>query len=348
MRRHAKVLVGLGGLVVVVTAALAGCTPVAPPAATTPSSAARLVVSGDLAAHDPDLIAGQQGAPWFVYSTGDESIGDGNIQIRESSDGHNWKLLGTAWTKKPSWLSTAVPGVGPLWAPMLIEHDGTWFMYYAASTFGSNRSVIALATNTTLDPRAPAYGWVDRGVVIASHTSDDFNAIDPTIIDDPSGTPWMAFGSFWGGIQLVKLQWPSGGLADAAIVQQIAYRGSPPDAIEGATILEHGGAYFLIVSRDLCCQGVASTYNMAVGRAATVQGPYLDRQGHPMVDDGGSVLLASSGSQIGPGGESYSNGYLAWHFYDAKVDGATTLAIQRLGWTADGWPSLDASSLNRK
>jgi NAD(P)-dependent dehydrogenase (short-subunit alcohol dehydrogenase family) len=25
-----------------------------------------------------------------------------------------------------------------------------------------------------------------------------------------SPTPWMAFGSFWSGIQLIQLQWPSG------------------------------------------------------------------------------------------------------------------------------------------
>ena len=54
-----------------------------------------------------------------------------------------------------------------LWAPELIEHDGTWYLYYSASTFGSNRSVIALATNTTLDPDDPDYEWVDQGEVLA-------------------------------------------------------------------------------------------------------------------------------------------------------------------------------------
>ncbi|GEL96778.1 hypothetical protein [Cellulomonas terrae] len=36
-----------------------------------------------------------------------------------------------------------------------------------------------------------------------------YNAIDPGGITDADGTPWMAFGSFWGGIQLVELAWPS-------------------------------------------------------------------------------------------------------------------------------------------
>jgi arabinan endo-1,5-alpha-L-arabinosidase len=328
LRRSAAPLAALVAILLVIS--LAGCSSVSP----------RLSVSGDLAAHDPSLVVGQRGSPWFVYSTGDTSIGDGNIEIRESSDGKVWKLIGTVWKKKPAWLSKAVPGVSNLWAPELFSHDGIWYMYYAASTFGSNTSVIALATNTTLDPSKPGYHWVDRGLVIASHSSDNFNAIDPTIIDDKAGTGWMAFGSFWGGIQLVKLSWPSGKLANSSPPRQIAYRGSPPDAIEGSTILKHGGYYFLIVSRDLCCRGIGSTYNMAFGRAKSVEGPYLDKQGHPMVDDGGTPLLASRGNQIGPGGESYSHGYLAWHFYNGALGGATTLAIQKLGWTSDGWPTL--------
>jgi arabinan endo-1,5-alpha-L-arabinosidase len=319
-----------GASAVVVALALAGCS----------SSDSRFQLSGDLAAHDPDIVAGQNGSPWYVYSTGDESIGDGNIEIRSSTDGHDWKLVGTVWKTKPTWLTKTVKGVSNLWAPELFHHGGTWYLYYAASTFGSNNSVIALATNTTLDPRSSKYKWVDKGVVIASHSTDNYNAIDPTIIDDASGQGWMAFGSFWGGIQLVKIAWPSGKLASTAKPTNIAYRGAPPDAIEGSTIIRHGGYYYLIVSLDICCQGAASTYNMGMGRSKNVAGPYVGKTGHPLLDDGTSPLLATVGNQVGPGGESYSHGYLAWHFYDANVGGATTLAIQKLGWTASGWPSL--------
>jgi arabinan endo-1,5-alpha-L-arabinosidase len=329
VRRRSRWLIAVVGAVSLALV-LAGCS----------APASRLAVTGDLAAHDPSIIVGEHGAPWYVYSTGDIAVGGGNLEIRESSDGRDWKLVGSAWPKTPAWITKAVPGVTNLWAPMLYHHDGIWYLYYAASSFGSNNSVIALATNRTLDPKSADYRWVDRGLVIASHTTDDFNAIDPTIIEDASGTPWMAFGSFWSGIQLVRLKWPTGKLANDDPPKQIAYRGSAPDAIEGATLIRHGGAYFLIVSRDLCCRGVGSTYNMAVGRATSIQGPYLDQSGHPLVDGGGTLLLATKGNEIGPGGESYSNGYLAWHFYDGNVDGATTLAIQKLGWTKDGWPTL--------
>ena len=153
-----------------------------------------IALTGDLATHDPALVAGGPGEPWYVFSTG-STEGDGNIQIRRSVDGLDWESLGEVWTKKPEWLVEAVPGVSNLWAPEVIKHDGTWYLYYAASTFGSNQSVIALATNTTLDPADPHYKWVNRGAVVTSTTADDFNAIDPGIVEDAHG-PWMAFGSF--------------------------------------------------------------------------------------------------------------------------------------------------------
>ena len=75
-----------------------------------------------------------------------------------------------------------MPDVENLWAPEVYEHDGTWYLYYSASTFGSNRSAIGLLTATTLDPEDPAYGWTDRGEVVRSEPGrDDWNAIDPGI-----------------------------------------------------------------------------------------------------------------------------------------------------------------------
>src|SRR5690606_5040017 len=190
-------------------------------------------LSGDLAAHDPALVVGDEGEKWYVFATGHESKGDGNIQIRSSSDGRKWTYEGTVWDEIPEWIKEAVPGVKNIWAPEVYEANGMYYLYYAASTWGHNQSVIGLATNETLDPSDPAYEWVDRGEVIRSDPDDDYNAIDPAIIEDGSGTPWMAFGSYWSGIRLVKLDWPSGKLADPdAEPRHIVDRKAAPNAVE--------------------------------------------------------------------------------------------------------------------
>ena len=115
-------------------------------------------------------------------------------------------------------------------------------------------------------------------------------------------------------------------------------------AVEASSILEHAGKFYLFVSFDQCCKGVASTYNMRVGRADRIEGPYLDRDGKDMRQGGGSLLLATSGRFVGPGGEEplkTSKGeMLAYHYYDGEEAGASKLQLSPIGWTADGWPEL--------
>ena len=307
-----------------------------------PSVATALDVSGDLAAHDPALVVGDEGEPWYVFATGDESRDGGAPRVLTSPDGREWTDIGAVWdaTTEPAWVRDVVPGVKNFWAPDVYEHDGTYYLYWSASTFGSNTSVIGLHTSTSLDPEDPDHGWVDKGQVVASTGSDEFNAIDPGVVIDAAGTPWLAFGSFWSGIRMVELSWPDGMPVDpSAEPLRLADRGVPPNAIEAPSIVRHGDWYYLFVSIDSCCQGLASTYRIAVGRSAGVTGPYLDHTGTPLLEGGGTILLGSDGLMVGPGGQSASQGYLAFHYYDERLGGAFQLAIRELGWK-DGWPVL--------
>jgi arabinan endo-1,5-alpha-L-arabinosidase len=321
-------------LAAVVVLVVTGC---AAPAAGPEPQTKPAELTGDFFTHDPALVKGEGGEPWFIYSTGNGQVADGNIQVRRSKDGVDWEYAGEVWQEKPAWLTAAVPGVDNLWAPELYEKDGTWYLYYSASTFGKNLSVIALATNTTLDPDDPAYEWVDRGQVLSSK-GQRFNAIDPGIAEDENGTPWMSFGSFWTGLQLVELEWPTGLRVDAGEPLTIADRKAPPNAIEAPYILPHDGKYYLFFSRDFCCQGLESTYNIAVGRAERISGPYVDAEGKELLDGGGTPLLASDGGRVGPGGQSVSGNTLAFHYYAEELDGAFRLGLRELQWE-DGWPS---------
>jgi arabinan endo-1,5-alpha-L-arabinosidase len=329
------VAVSIGSAVIVPPAAAAGP---APAQATPPWQ-----LDGDLAAHDPALVAGGAGEDWYVFSTGEQSKGGGTIQIRSSADGHNWAYEGTLWDEIPAWITEAVPGVNNLWAPEIYEHAGTYYLYYSASTWGHNNSVIALATNTTLDPNDPNYEWVDKGEVMRSVPDDNFNAIDPGIVEDESGTPWMAFGSYWSGIRMVQLEWPSGQVAapDQESLH-IADRKAAPNAIEAPYIVPHDGWYYLFTSWGQCCQGVDSGYKIVVGRSRDVTGPYVDREGAPMLEGGGTTLLTTEGDRVGPGGQSAADEIIAYHYYDAGADGAPRLALQPIVWGEDGWPELSS------
>jgi arabinan endo-1,5-alpha-L-arabinosidase len=300
-----------------------------------------LHLSGDLHTHDPALTRDGVHGDWYVFSTGDPNVAHGTVQIRRSPDLRRWRYAGTVFADIPAWVSTAVPGVQNIWAPDVYRHDGVYYLYYAASTFGSNRSVIGLATNTTLDPDNPAYHWLDRGLVTQSTPQDDYNAIDPGIVEDARGRPWMAFGSFWSGIRMLALRWPSGEpAADQTEPLRLADRHVPPNAIEAPYVIRRGGYYYLFVSIDFCCRGLDSTYKIAVGRSRSVTGPYYDELGTPLLHGGGTVILSEHGSMVGPGGQSVYGNYLAHHYYDATRNGDFRLSIRTIGWDAQGWPHL--------
>lgn len=324
------------------TAALTAALAPAPAAAAAepPNNPGR-PVAGDLRVHDPALLRGGPGEPWYVFGTGDGAYRDGTLQIRSSADGYEWRLTGTVWDRKPDWITREIPGVDNLWAPEIHEEDGTYYLYYAASTFGSNRSLIGLATNTTLDPDDPDYRWVDRGKVFESFPGDPYNAIDPGIVVGADGRHWMTFGSFWSGIRMVELDWPSGKAKPGAPVLHLADRQQPPNAIEAPAVLYRDGWYYLFVSLDHCCQGSNSTYKIAVGRARDVTGPYRDRWGRSMLQGGGTVIASRDWPIVGAGGQSVSGGLLAYHYYDASLGGDFRLALHPLSWTWDGWPRLD-------
>jgi arabinan endo-1,5-alpha-L-arabinosidase len=300
-----------------------------------------LELSGDLRAHDPALARNRPGTDWFVFSTGDPLVAGGTIQIRRSADLHDWKYAGTVFNAIPAWITQAVPGVTNLWAPEVHEHDGTFYLYYAASTFGSNRSVIGLATNSTLDPNHPGYLWVDQGLVALSQPTDDFNAIDPAVIEDQAGTPYLAFGSFWSGIRMWTLHWPDGKLAPGqGQPLRLADRFVPPNAIEAPALMYRDGWYCLFVSLDFCCQGTSSTYKIAVGRSRSPTGPYFDKLGTPLEHGGGTVVLSEQGTVFGPGGQSIHRDFLAHHYYDGTANGDFRLGIRKIAWSEDGWPII--------
>ena len=332
------VTAALLSLVAVAAVAAAPAAIAAPPTARTVTQ-----LSGDLDVHDPALVTDGPGGKWYVFASGKPDKGGGTIDVRSSADhGRTWTYAGTIWDTMPAWLHETVPGANNMWAPAVHEHGGTYYLYYAVSTIGHNDSVIGLATNTTLDPSDPAYKWVDQGKVVRSLPASDFNAIDPEVVEDDTGRPWLVFGSYWSGIQMVQLEWPSGKRSADKTRHHLADRKVSLNAVEAPSIVRHGGWYYLLTSWDRCCKGVDSTYRIVVGRSKTVTGPYVDRDGRELVQGGGTTLLESSGDRIGPGGESVSGGVIAYHYYDGTADGAPKLGLRSLTWADDGWPKLGA------
>lgn len=319
-----------------------------------------IAVTGDTEyVHDPSII--KDGDTWYEFGTANGPTRDGELPIRCSKDLHEWKKCGSVFPAVPEWIKKESPNTKELWAPDISFVNGEYYLYYAFSVFGKNTSGIALATNKTLDPHSASFHWEDRGLVLRSRAEDNFNAIDPNLLQDGKAL-WLAFGSFWDGIKMRRLDPETGKLSTAdpklySLARRKRPANPPPNppglpgnwqAIEAPFIVHHGNYFFLFVSFDLCCRGTKSDYKTMVGRSARVPGPYSDENGTPTLDGGGTPVLLGNGRWIGPGGESIrlagahgmANGrdIMIFHAYDGKT-GHAFLQLSIIDWTG-GWPRI--------
>jgi arabinan endo-1,5-alpha-L-arabinosidase len=277
---------------------------------------AALALDGQIQIHDPSTIIRCEGQ-YYTFGTGGSCL--------VSRDGWNWQRG----------LAPARRGM----APDIIQLGDRYCLYVAANIGAQPRAAINLVWSHTLDPKSPDYEWQEAGVVASSDGIEDCNAIDPGLFLDPvEGKLWMVYGSYFGFIRLVQLDSKTGLRADPA---------SQPLNIaincEASALIYHEGWYYLLATHGSCCRGADSGYNIRVGRAKSIFGPYLDHTGLDMIQGGGKLFVGSGGRVIGPGhfglldlGDEVQK--FSCH-YEADLDrgGASVLDIRPLLWK-DGWP----------
>ncbi len=298
--------------------------------------------------HDP--VMAREDGTYYLYSTGP------GIPFYSSTDLRSWRERGRVFPGEPAWARQVVPDFnGHVWAPDISVHDGLYYLFYAVSSGGRITSAIGLATNRTLDPDARSYRWEDRGIIVRSVPGRDlWNAIDPNLVEDERGGAWLAFGSFWSGLKLVKLNASRTGLAEPEEWHSVAKRERSvllddrdpgPAELEAPFIFRRRGYYYLFLSWGKCCLGTDSTYRLMIGRSRDVRGPYLDKAGRDLAKGGGSLLLGGTAAWPGLGHNgTYTfegRDYLVFHAYEAADHGLQKLKIAELAWDADQWPVVD-------
>lgn len=314
--------------------------------------------------HDP--VMAYENGTYYLYATG---MG---VQLMTSTDRKTWTFQRRgALTEIPAWTHDSVPGFrGHVWAPDVIHYRGRWWMAYSCSTFGRNTSAIGLASSPTLDFRDSVnYRWQDHGALVCSREHrDQWNAIDPNFVLDEQGNPWLTWGSFWDGIQMVRLDPTTMLVAEGekpmTIARRVALRDTMKaepnptsrfagrNAIEAPFILRHGDYFYLFVSHDYCCRGMKSNYKVVVGRSRKVNGPYVDREGRDMAQGGGVLFIEGDKKDFEATGHSAAYNLATFdpslpnedlficHGYSIPHGGQAILIQRPIRWTADGWPEI--------
>lgn len=265
--------------------------------------------------------------PSIVYDDGTYYVFGSHMAWAKSKDLMDWeifqtninadyaKLFGKEWEEYCKTASN--PNLnGNLWAPDVIYNPNmNKYCFYMSVNGDDWNSVIVLLTADTIEgpyeyvgpvvysgfntgshdvKRTDVYQVLGEGADLTRYQSiknTKLNAIDPCVVFDKEGSLWMTFGSWFGGLYMLKLD-ENTGLRDYTTTyetipnEQDAYYGYKLHggfgvSGEGPYIIEKDGYYYLFVSYGgLVADG---GYQIRVFRSENITGPYVDQAGNSAV-----------------------------------------------------------------
>lgn len=215
-----------------------------------------------------------------------------------------------------------------------------------------------------------------RPCVYTSDPNCYYATIDPAVFTDQDGQRYMYYGSFFGGTVVQKMA--ADNLHVTGPLYQVGHwdRYEGTYIIRHDV---HGKAYYYNFSSSAnCCSGPSTAYSVVVSRATSPLGPFVDQNGFPMEratapqqvpttrpsDDpagdnigaqgGGYPTLKQNGNTwVGVGHNAIvtdlsGQDWIVYHGVDENngwVKGTSItyrqLLIDRIDWTADGWPTVN-------
>ncbi|WP_425954976.1 LamG-like jellyroll fold domain-containing protein [Xylanimonas sp. McL0601] len=329
-----------------------------------------IVTSGDdiwvfgshaASAHTKDLISWQQHT----------------VDLSQNPDNALFDDIYTELADTFAWAQTST-----LWAADVIQlPDGRYAMYYNACEGSKPLAALGLATADAVDGPYENQGiLLKSGMVGESENPGETydphvhpNTVDPDAFYDADGNLWMVYGSYSGGIFLLKLDPATGKpLPGQGYGEHLV--GGNHSRIEGPTIQYDAGTGYYYLWLSFGGLDVTGGYDVRVARSRTVTGPYLDAEGNdmstvkadaskPLFDDAsiqpyGTKLMgghlferelgeAGTGSGIGyvsPGHTSWYTDpatgrmFLVFHSRFPGKGGQHNVRVHQMWMNADGWP----------
>lgn len=244
------------------------------------------VYCDDLA--DPFVLAVDRpvGQRLFTFGTGTP---DENIPVLVSAGLVRSEEVLDALPVLPAWASD-----GNVWAPAVLQRDGTFVLYYTVTDRASGRQCISVATSSS--PEGP---YADESTAPLVCPVDRGGAIDPSPFVDDDGRAWLLWkvdGNCCGSPVSIQVQeLDDAGTALVAPPVELLAPAQPWEAglIEAPTMVRaaDGGLHLFYSANDW------RTAAYAVGHATceAVTGPCTRSSDGPW--------LATAGEAAGPGGQ---------------------------------------------
>ncbi|QKZ14983.1 glycoside hydrolase family 43 protein [Spirosoma sp. KUDC1026] len=282
------------------------------------------VIAGDFA--DPSVI--RVGDTY--YAVGTSSEWGPAYPIYTSTDLVNWTYVGPVFSKLPAWT------MGSYWAPELVYHNNTFFVYYTARRKSDKRSYIGVAT--TRDLRK---GFTDHGLLL-EWTSE---AIDAFVLDDNGKRfiTWKAYGLDKGkAIEILGAELSADGLK--VIGTDFSLLKAEPNTweaggAEGQAIFKRGRYFYMLYSGNACC-GSRCNYQVGLARAEHLQGPWEKYANNPVLTSDESWKCPGHGTVVTTPDNRYFYLHHAYNGTDFTFTGRQGVLSELVWDEKSQWPSF--------
>lgn len=257
--------------------------------------------------HDPSVI--KAGARWYVYGSHGASAWTEDLM--------RWTQVATSVTSgNPAHFNTFASELSELfdwthadtlWAADVAQlPDGKYYYYYNVWTnYLSYRSYMGLASADGIEGPFTDVGEIMKGGtnVPGFNPAIHPNTIDPDVFYDRDGQLWMVYGSYSGGIFILRLDQTVGSPTFGRPLPGQGWGtkliGGNHARIEGPCILysPESQYYYLFLSFG----GLAANdgYNIRVARSRNPDGPYVDASGTDLTYVGGiDAVIAPYGVKL--------------------------------------------------
>lgn len=323
--------------------------------------------------HDPSIVYDNESGRYYLFGSHKAWAMSGNLAgwttfNMASLETHNDEVFAhnIEWSKHGG-ANYSVEG--NMWAPDVIYNKdmGKWCMYMSIN--GDNYySSIVLLTSDRINGNYEYVGTIvysgftnakqleetnfeevtgDKDIaryVVNGNWNAQYgpNAIDPCVLYDKNGDLWMSYGSWFGGIFMLKLD-KNTGLRDMSFTyttqtnvsdEYLGYRicGGYGGTGEGSYIVwdKDTGYYYLYMSYcGLDATDGFSGYHIRLFRSRNIIGPYEDSMGHAAVLTAAGQSQSQRGvklfgnysfSSLNGNGENSANGYKSGGHNSAFID----------------------------
>ena len=279
---------------------------------------------------DPTII--KVNDTFYLYATEDTR----NTPIYKSTNLIDWSFVGTAFTDQTR---PIFEPKGGLWAPDINYIDGKYVLYYSMSVWGGEQTC-GIGAAVSDSPEGP---FTDKGKLFQSNEIGVTNSIDQFYIEE-DGKKLLFWGSFR-GIYVIELSDDGLSVKPDAEKQKIA-----GTAFEGTYVHKKGNNYYLFASIGSCCEGESSTYQLVVGRSPSLLGPYVDKSGKEMLDNGYEIIISKNNRFVGNGHcseivqDDEGNDWIFYHGVDLENPKGRALLLDQVKWDNAGWPYIEGGT----